>query len=79
MLLPRSLLLASRLFFPIVLIVNLGCGYRLTTISYPGAAGTELNCINDAGHIPNLEQPTAFNVKLAEFLARVVQNAARVQ
>jgi len=38
--------------------------------------GSELVIINDAGHMPNLEQPAEFNVKLTEFLARVVQKTA---
>ena len=41
--------------------------------------GSELVIIDDAGHMPNLEQPAAFNEKLADFLARVVGSAARVE
>lgn len=40
--------------------------------------GSELAIINDAGHMPNLEQPTAFNTVFSRFLAGVVKNAARV-
>jgi pimeloyl-ACP methyl ester carboxylesterase len=33
-------------------------------------AGSELIFINDAGHCANMDQPTAFNAALSEFLAR---------
>jgi pimeloyl-ACP methyl ester carboxylesterase len=35
-------------------------------------AGSELVVVDDAGHMPNLEQPAAFNSALSKFLARVV-------
>jgi len=37
--------------------------------------GSELLVIKDAGHMPNLEQPVAFNTALQSFLAEVVQKA----
>jgi len=40
--------------------------------------GAELAIIKDAGHMPNLERSGAFNVKLAEFLARVFGNTAHM-
>lgn len=41
---------------------------QLLARAIPGAS---LEIINDAGHLPNLENPAAFNTALARFLARL--------
>jgi 3-oxoadipate enol-lactonase len=41
---------------------------------HAGIAGSTLTAIPDAGHLPNLENPAAFNLALGEFLQRILQD-----
>jgi pimeloyl-ACP methyl ester carboxylesterase len=71
---PDQLAALARIAVPTTVVV--GADDRFTPVSdartiAAGIPGAELVVIDDAAHLPNLEQPAAFNTALAALLTRV--------